>query len=52
LRYQQNLAGRQIAIIVIRNAQWRVLRKYAERVVSAVNAATPGGYVEIEVPFR
>ena len=25
MRYQQNLTGRRIAIIVIGNAQWRVL---------------------------
>jgi len=30
LRYRQNLTGRQIAIVVIGNAQWRVLRHYAE----------------------
>jgi hypothetical protein len=28
LRYQQNLADRKIAIIVIGNAQWRVLIKF------------------------
>jgi hypothetical protein len=52
LRYQQNLTGRQIAIVVIGNAQWRVLRHYVERVVSAVNGATPGSYVEVDVPFK
>jgi hypothetical protein len=51
LRYQQNLVGRKIAIVVIGNAQWRVLRRYVDRVVSAVDAATPGSYAEVEIPF-
>jgi len=52
LRYQQNLAGRRIAIVVIGNAQWRVLQHYVDRVVSAVDAATPGSYAEVDVPFK
>ncbi len=51
LRYQQNLTGRKIAIVVIGNAQWKVLRQYAARVVSAVDQAAPGSFVEVSVPF-
>jgi hypothetical protein len=51
LRYQQNLTGRKIAVVVIGNAQWRVLRRYVDRVVVAVDAATPGSYAEVEIPF-
>lgn len=51
IRYQQNLAGRRISIVVPGNAQWPVLRRHVERVVAAVNAATPGSYIEVEVPF-
>lgn len=51
LVYQQNLTGRKIAVVVIGNAQWRVLRRYVERVVAAVDAATPGSYAEVEIPF-
>ncbi len=42
IRYQQNLIGRKIAIVVLGNAQWPVLRRYVERVVAAVSAATVG----------
>jgi len=49
--YQQNLTGRKISIVVLGNAQWPVLRRYVERVVGAVNAATPGSYAEVEIPF-
>src|SRR5580700_12106134 len=44
IRYHQNLTGRKIAIIVLGNAQWPVLRRYVEKVVAAVNAAVPGSY--------
>jgi hypothetical protein len=52
IRYQQNLTGRRIAIVVVGNPTWRVLRKYMTRVASAVDAATPGSYVEVEIPFE
>ena len=51
IRYQQNLNGRKIAIVALGNAQWPVLRQYVERVVAAVDAAAPGGYFEVDVPF-
>ena len=51
MRYQQNLTGRKIAVVVLGNAQWPVLRRHVERVVAAVNAATPGGYTEVKIPF-
>ncbi len=51
IRYQQNLTGRKIAFVVIGNQQWPTLRRYANRVVAAVDAATPGSYVEVEIPF-
>jgi len=50
IRYQQNLMRRRIAILVLENAQWPILRKHVGRVVAAVNAATPGSYTEVEVP--
>jgi len=50
IRYQQNLTGRTIAIIVLGNAQWPVLRMHVARVVAAVAAATPGSFVEVDVP--
>ncbi len=52
MRYQQDLKGRKIAFVVIGNQQWPTLRRYVERVVAAVNAATPGSYAEVDIPFR
>ena|SRR3984957_12496585 len=52
IRYQQNLKGRNIAIVVLGNSAWRIVRKHLDRVAAAVNTATPGSYTEVEVPFR
>jgi len=50
MRFQQNLAKRGIAIVVLGNSRWHLVRRHVERVVAAVNAARPGTYVEVEVP--
>ena len=50
IRYQQNLTRRRIAILVLENAQWPILRPHVARVVAAVNAATPGSYTEVQIP--
>lgn len=47
IRYQQNLAGRKIAIVVLSQQQWPRLRDHVRRVGEAVNAAKPGSYVEV-----
>jgi hypothetical protein len=52
IRYQQNLKDRKIAFVVLGNQQWPVLRRFVEKVVAAVNAASPGSYVEVEIPFK
>jgi hypothetical protein len=52
MRYQQNLAGRKIAIVVLGQQQWPRLRPHIQRVIEAVNAATPGSYSEVEIAFR
>jgi len=50
MRYQQNLDRRKIAVVVIGNPQWPVLRLHVERVVRAVDSATPGTYTEVNIP--
>jgi hypothetical protein len=52
IRYQQNLKGRKIAVVVLGNSAWRMVRKHLDRVAAAVNAATPGSYAEVEIPFK
>jgi hypothetical protein len=50
IRYQQNLAARTIALVVLGNPQWPILRLHLDRVVAAVNAARPGSYTEVKIP--
>lgn len=50
IRHQQNPRGRKIAVVVLGNPLWPVLRLHAELVASAVNAATPGSYTEVDMP--
>ena len=52
MRYQQNLAGRKIAIVVLGQQQWPQLRPHIQRAVEAVNAATPGSFTEVEIRLR
>jgi hypothetical protein len=52
IRYQQNLKGRKIAVVVLGNSAWRIVCKHLTRVVEAVNAATPGSYTEVDIPFK
>ncbi len=50
IRYQQNLSRRTIAIVVLGNSQWPVVRRHVELVVNAVNTATRGSYLLVQIP--
>jgi hypothetical protein len=52
IRYQQNLKSRKIAVVVLGNSAWRIVRKHLDQVASAVNEATPGSYFEVDIPFK
>jgi len=53
IRYQQNLKGRKIAIVVLAGTtKWSRVRLHLERVAAVVNAATPGSYAEVNIPFE
>ncbi len=52
IRYQQNLTGRNIALIVLTGTtKWARVRLHLERIASAVNAVKLGDYIEIQIPF-
>ena len=50
MRYQQNLAGRKIGVVVLGRQQWPSLRPHVERIVDAIKAAIPGSYTEVDFP--
>jgi hypothetical protein len=52
IRYQQNLAGRRIALVILGNSLWPLVRLHLESIAAAVNACTPGSYSEIDIPFK
>lgn len=47
-QYQQNLSGRQIAIIELFTIRWPILQPLIPAIVSAVDSARPGSYVTIK----
>ncbi len=50
LKYQQNLAARQIAVVVLSTTSWPRIRVVAKSVSAAVNSVSTGSYVEGVVP--
>jgi hypothetical protein len=52
IRYQQNSTGRKIAIVVLGNSTWRIVRLYLDRIALMVSEATPGSHSEVEIPFQ
>ena len=52
VRYQQNLSDRKISIVVLGQSPWWLVRQHLDAIVAAVNAATPGSYTEVDIPFR
>ena len=53
IRYQQNLQGRRIALVVLTGStRWSSVRQHADRIAAAVASATPGSYVDVEIPFE
>lgn len=47
LRYQQNLTGRRLAIVVLPSGRWPAIQQMLAAVVEAVDAAAPGTYTEV-----
>jgi len=52
IRYQQNLTGRKIALVILGNQQWPLVKLHLDKIAAAVNAATPGSFVEVDIPFE
>jgi hypothetical protein len=47
LRYQQNLQGRRLAILVLPTTNWLEIRNHVADVVAAVNSLQAGEYREL-----
>ena len=52
IRYQQNLSGRRVALVVLTGStRWSGVRQHVDSIAGAVASATPGSYSEVEIPF-
>jgi len=51
IRYQQNLTGRKLALVVLGSNIWPVLREHSAEIMAEVDAATEGSYSFIERPL-
>ncbi len=47
LRYQQNLTGRQLAILVLPTTSWPIIREHSMPIAEAINKLSPGEYLEL-----
>jgi predicted nuclease of predicted toxin-antitoxin system len=50
LSYQQNLAGRRLAILVLLTANWLRLRQHSAVIAAAVESLRPGELRELSFP--
>ena len=51
IRYQQNLANRKIAILVLMKNDWSLIRPHVDDINAAIDRIQPGDCVEIEIPL-
>jgi hypothetical protein len=51
IRYQQNLTGRKLALVVLGSNIWPVVRDHQAAIAAKVHTATPGSYDFIEMPL-
>lgn len=49
LKYQQNLAGRSIAIVALTTPSWPRIKQVTDSVVKAIDEAASGSYAEVKV---
>jgi hypothetical protein len=52
LPYQQSLKGRKIAIVVLGKGRWSLMKPHVVQIVAAIDAARPGSYTEVEIPYE
>jgi hypothetical protein len=51
IRYQQNLAARKLALVVLGSNIWPIVRNYGGAIAAEIDAATLGSYAFIEMPI-
>jgi hypothetical protein len=49
LRYQQSIAGRRLAILVLPTTNWPELRAHEAQIVAVIGALRPGEIAELKI---
>ena len=49
LKYQQNLRGRRLAVVVLLSTSWPKIQARVSAVATAVDEATHGSYIEVTI---
>ena len=49
LKYQQNLSGRKLAIVVLLSTSWPKIQNSIREIQEAINNAKPGDYIEVPI---
>ncbi len=54
IRYQQNLTGRKLALVVLGSNIWPIVRDHGATIAAKVDAVIPGSYdfVEMSIPQK
>jgi len=52
IRYQPNLIGRRIAVVVLGRGRWRIIRDKLPEIATAIVSAAAGSFTEVEIPFE
>ena len=47
LRYQQNLADRKLAVLILPTTSWPEIQKHADKIITAVAGLKRGDYLEL-----
>ncbi len=50
LPFQQNLEGREMAVVILSKNRWNLIRRVLPQIAAAVSAAKPGSWTIVEIP--
>jgi hypothetical protein len=50
LKHQQNLRLRRLAFVVLSTPSWPRIQRAVDIVARAIDHATPGSYIEVDIP--
>jgi hypothetical protein len=49
LEYEQNMAGRNIAVVALSAPHWSIIKNHTDRIALAIEGAAPGSIIRIDV---